>query len=128
MPTDFSLPRSFCWLALGDLFIQRTAEAFGKGRMFIIETHSEHLLLRILRRVRETAVKQAPAGLELLPDGVAICYIEAREGGAEIQHLRIDEDGRFMDRWPHGFFPERMRENLPKEVRERVKAKERGSE
>ena len=27
-----------------------------------------------------------------------------------IHRIRIDKDGEFMDPWPRGFFPERMRE------------------
>ena len=36
----------------------------GDGRnTFIIETHSEHLLLRIMRRMRETSTGKLPDGI-----------------------------------------------------------------
>lgn len=96
--------------ALGDLFIKQTHEDSGIDKQFIIETHSEHLLLRILRRMRETADAHAPLGLELSPKKVAVYYVEAESEGTRIKHLGLDEDGRFTDRWPHGFFEEREKE------------------
>src|SRR5262249_3051737 len=47
-------------LRLGDLFIQQiTADP---ARRFLLETHSEHLLLRLLRRIRETTEDELPPG------------------------------------------------------------------
>ena len=46
----------------------------------------------------------------------------------EIHPIAIDENGKFVGRWPHGFFPERMHEALPKDIRDRVEAKRRGTE
>ena len=46
-------------VVLGDLFIESVRELEGI-RVFLIETHSEHLLLRILRRVRETTEDTLP--------------------------------------------------------------------
>ncbi|RMG80393.1 MAG: hypothetical protein D6707_06485, partial [Bacteroidetes bacterium] len=46
---------------LGDLFIDGK-----KKKSFIIETHSEHLILRLLRRIRETSNKRLPAGVSPL--------------------------------------------------------------
>lgn len=37
--------------AIGDLFVESIQK---NGHRFIIETHSEHLILRLLRRIRET--------------------------------------------------------------------------
>jgi len=46
---------------LGDLFIE---SALGEnGNHFILETHSEHLILRIMRRIRETTSGKLPNGL-----------------------------------------------------------------
>ena len=41
-------------VALGDVFIGGIHNDIDAGATFLIETHSEHLLLRLLRRVRET--------------------------------------------------------------------------
>jgi len=72
-----------------------------KGQ-FILETHSEHLLLRILRRIREGALS---AG------NVSVLYIQPHgETGSEILRLRLAEDGEFIDEWPHGFFEDGFNE------------------
>jgi hypothetical protein len=93
---------------LGDLFIQ---EGTRNGNCFIIETHSEHLMLRILRRIRETADKELPPGISgLTSDQIAVYHVESREEGCVFHHIRIDEDGDFLDRWPDGFFEERDEE------------------
>ncbi len=107
---------------LGDLFITQSNE----NKFFMIETHSEHLLLRILRRIRETADGKAPEEAKLLPNEVAVYYVESENGSTQVNHIGLDENGRFTDRWPKGFFAERMQEMLPSEIRERVEAKRRG--
>lgn len=92
-------------VALGDLFIQESTE---NNSCFIIETHSEHLMLRIMRRIRETADNELPPGLaELHPDSVSVYHVESQESGTVFYRIRIDEDGNFLDRWPQGFFEER---------------------
>jgi len=52
---------------LGDVFLQ---SVLGEQKnRFIIETHSEHLLLRIMRRMRETATGNLPNdSLAVRPD------------------------------------------------------------
>ena len=82
---------------LGDLL----AEAITRGNQFIIETHSEHLILRLQRLVREKEIK---------PEDVSVIYVSRGPEGAKSQRLRIDEEGDFIDKWPDGFFPERLRE------------------
>jgi AAA15 family ATPase/GTPase len=68
---------------LGDLFIaralgERSDETEWRGsNQFVLETHSEHILLRIMRRIRETSrgtlPKQVPP---VYPDDVSILYID----------------------------------------------------
>ena len=84
---------------LGDLL----AEAIQKPRQnqFIVETHSEHLILRLQRLVRENKIK---------PEDVSVVYVSRGPEGAKSQRLRLDEEGDFIDEWPDGFFPERLRE------------------
>jgi len=92
-------------IGMGDLFIE---VATRKGNCFIIETHSEHLMLRIMKRIRETAEDDLPPGIAgITPDLVAVYYVESQEDGTVFNHIRIDDDGSFRDRWPHGFFEER---------------------
>lgn len=97
-------------VGLGDLF----ASQIGDGtRRFLLETHSEHLMLRLLRRIEETHSGDLPPGAPALrPDQVAVVFIEQIEGEVKATQLRIDESGEFVDRWPHGFFEERAEELL----------------
>ena len=84
---------------LGDLLAEAIRESSRKR--FIIETHSEHLILRLQRLVYEKKIK---------PDDVSVIYVSRGPEGAEVQRLRLDEEGDFIDEWPNGFFPERLRE------------------
>ena len=69
------------------------------GNQWIIETHSESLILRIQKRIRSG---------ELKPEEVSVLYVQPSEEGSQILDLRLDDDGDFMDPWPDGFFEERF--------------------
>jgi hypothetical protein len=86
--------------------------AYNRGRFSIIETHSEHLLLRVLRRIRQTSNgPTADPELRCLPEAVSILYFEPLpDGSTKIRPIRVSRAGDFMDRWPQGFFAERDRE------------------
>jgi len=87
---------------LGDVFIE--AATGERGNRFILETHSEHLILRILRRIREG---------RLHPDDIAVLFVEPLAGrGSRVIELRVDEEGDFIDDWPGGFFEESYREKF----------------
>ncbi len=91
---------------MGDLFIVASAH-----RQFLIETHSEHLILRALRRIRETNASELGEGdPPFTPEKLSVIYVEASPAGTTFKRLRVDETGEFVDRWPHGFFEERAQE------------------
>ena len=93
-------------VAIGDLLSQNCED-----KQFLIETHSEHLILRILRRIRETCDEELSKGMTpVQPTEISIVYLEPNEQGVASRRLRIDKDGEFIDRWPHGFFAERAEE------------------
>lgn len=95
-------------VALGDLFIARIRES---QVCFLLETHSEHLMLRFLRRIRETDEGNLPPGKDpLRPDQLAVYYVEQGKTGVSAILIRISEDGEFIDHWPKGFFSERAEE------------------
>lgn len=86
---------------VADLLIE-TTRAGGRGNQVIVETHSEHLMLRIQRRIREGVLD---------PGDVAVVYIDQdQEGRAVVTRLRLDAEGSFLDEWPHGFFDDRLTE------------------
>ncbi len=95
-------------VGLGDLFIQTIQQEHCR---FLLETHGEHLILRMLRRIRQTTDGELPEGIPgLLPDQVAVYYVERTADGVTVKRLRIDETGEFIDKWPRGFFRERAEE------------------
>lgn len=95
---------------LGDLFIERALGEYG-GKNFIIETHSEHLILRILRRIRESTEGGLPEGLPpITSDDVSVLYVQPSTEGSKIIELAVTEDGDFETEWPGGFFEDRLKE------------------
>ena len=94
--------------ALGDVLI----EALGKDKQLIVETHSEHLLLRVLKRIRQSnSKKPPPPELRLNPEDVSIVYFDpSPDGTTSVKRLRISPEGDFLDMWPRGFFAERDEE------------------
>lgn len=99
-------------VGLGDLLIEAATRGGGR-RTLLVETHSEHLILRLLRRIRETTEEEreedAPA---FSKDKLRVVYVESNTQGVQVRQLRVDERGEFVDRWPKGFFAERMEELL----------------
>ncbi|MCW5260130.1 DUF3696 domain-containing protein [Verminephrobacter eiseniae] len=90
---------------LADVFISATqACENGKERhaQLIVESHSEHFLNRLQRRVAEGTVK---------PEDLAVyfCRRTGRRTGAaiELEPLRINEFGE-MENWPENFFGDEM--------------------
>ncbi len=79
----------------------------------ILETHSEHLLLRIMRRMRQTSEGTLEdKELALTPDDVSLLYVDADNDKTYILELELAEDGSLLDPWPGGFFEEGFRERF----------------
>jgi hypothetical protein len=97
---------------LGDVFIE---SALGERKnTFILETHSEHLILRIMRRMRETHEGRLPKGLpSVRPQDVSIVFVEPSASGSIIREMDLNERGELVKAWPGGFFEEGLREMLP---------------
>jgi len=77
---------------LADFLIEVAKE----GKQIIIETHSEHILLRLRRRIAEEKITNKD---------VAIYYFELAEHGTEITNISVDEYGT-LESLPKGFFEE----------------------
>ena len=98
--------------SIADVFIAALniqQNPYQESPTFILETHSELLALRLLRRICETNRAQIKDHkLELHPDDVSIIYVDKNDKGeTTLTKLRISEAGDFLDRWPDGFFAER---------------------
>jgi predicted ATPase len=86
---------------LADVFINAIhAREDGKERnvQLIIESHSEHFLNRLQRRIAED---------ELKPEEVAIYFCSRSDKGAELKPLQVNVFGE-IDNWPPDFFGDEM--------------------
>ena len=84
--------------SLGDLFVHSAR----RNRQLIIETHSEHLVLRIRRRIAEG---------KLTPDKVRFFFVDKHQRRTRVRNLPIKANGHFK-RWPAGFFEEGYKEAM----------------
>jgi predicted ATPase len=76
---------------LADVFIDA---AKTQGVQFLIESHSEHLLRRLQRRIAEGSVTA---------DDVALYFVEYGAHGSRLRPLELDDVGNIKN-WPDGFF------------------------
>lgn len=93
--------------SLADVFIEELHRE-GCGQ-FVIETHSEHFLLRLLRRIRDTEKnKSLSEELKLTNDQIAVYYFDPQVGGGTfVSRQLVTPLGDFYNDWPRGFFSER---------------------
>jgi predicted ATPase len=85
---------------LGDLFVDTLASK--PGAQFLIETHSEHLLLRVRRHIATGLIR---------PEDVIVLYVDRPTNASSIQEMTLDRLGAF-ETWPKGFFAEAYDESL----------------
>jgi len=71
-----------------------------QGKQVIVETHSEHIIMRLQRRIAEGTISH---------NDVAIYSFELSENGTKISPVKINENG-IIDQWPKGFFEEDFEE------------------
>ncbi len=96
--------------ALGDLLIAGVRQ---HNKLLFIETHSEHLILRLLRRIRETSKEMVPdAMLSLSPEDVAVLYLQSKNGQTRIRVIDVDNNGDFVQPWPDDFFDQDFHERF----------------
>lgn len=88
----------------------------GRDLYRIWETHSEHIVLRVLRNLRtQRSIEEKPESDLIKGSDIRIYYV-ARDSSSPESHLipiRISDKGDFIDEWPHGFFEERLDEYFP---------------
>ncbi|MBL8232966.1 MAG: DUF3696 domain-containing protein [Bryobacterales bacterium] len=90
-------------MTLADLFIEAVqSREDGKDRaiQLIVESHSEHFLRRLQRRVAEQAIK---------PDQVALYFCGRGADGALLKPLEVNLFGD-IENWPDDFFGDEMGE------------------
>jgi predicted ATPase len=85
---------------LADLFV----EMANSDHRVIVETHSEHLLLRLRRLVASGKIERSK---------VAIYFVEKKDGISSIRHIPLEKNGHIeAEIWPKGFFEDSLRESL----------------
>ncbi|EHR40711.1 DUF3696 domain-containing protein [Alishewanella jeotgali] len=92
-------------VVLGDLLLESCND-----KSFLIETHSEHIILRILRRIRESHKDSEAKYDPINPNEISIIYLQSTGEGVITKKLEITDDGDFEHDWPDGFFDERDEE------------------
>lgn len=84
---------------LGDLIVW---SALKNDNQIILETHSEDLLLRVLKKIRKK---------EIRPDLVSANYVLKRGNKpSEIKKIKINSDGQYFTPWKDDIFAERLKE------------------
>ncbi len=94
---------------LADIFIE---SALGDQKnTFVLETHSEHILLRLMKRMRQTHEQKLRDGaLRVTPDQVSLLFVSPGTEGSVVQDLGLNERGELVKAWPGGFFEEGFNE------------------
>ena len=96
-------------LVLADMMLENIKGQYQK--IFLMETHSEHLLLRLLRRRRETVDGELlNESYACEQDDVQIIFCEKENGQTLLRPISITDEGEFDAPWPNGFFYERYSE------------------
>ncbi len=80
---------------LADLFLEVITE---RNLQILVESHSEHLLTRLQRRVAEKQIGQ---------DDVALYFCRNTDGESTIERLEVTESGDIKN-WPEDFFGDVM--------------------
>lgn len=104
---------------LADVFIsaiRSREEGTPRNVQLIIESHSEHFLNRLQRRIAEGS---------LTPDDVAIYFCKREGGAAELEPLNVNLYGD-IENWPENFFGDEMADLTARTVAAmRIKQQER---
>lgn len=100
---------------LADLFIDAICareDNAPRNCQFIIESHSEHFLRRLQRRIAEE---------KITADQAALYFIDTHEGAARIQELDVDLFGNIRN-WPENFFGDEMADLVARSEAQAAKA------
>lgn len=90
---------------LADIIVET---ALARGVQVILESHSEHLLSRLQRRVAERNVGK---GLVLEPTDIALYFCDVDQDTSRIRELEVDLFGN-IGNWPRDFFGNQTAEAL----------------
>lgn len=92
-----------------DFFVEMSRN----GRSVLIETHSDHMVIRLRRRLAEHAIS---------PENVNLCYVTNGDKGSEFRTIAIDTSGNIRSSLPTGFL-DVMDEDFRSIVQAKLKSK-----
>jgi hypothetical protein len=95
---------------LGDVFIE--AALGERGNTLILETHSEHLMLRLMRRMKESHYRKETGLPPITPNDISVMYVEPDGARSIAREMPLNELGQLVKSWPGGFFEEGLREQF----------------
>jgi predicted ATPase len=99
--------------ALGEVIVKAVENKLFKRAFTVIETHSEHILLRILKLIKNAKKRESEVLTALNFERISILYFDPMPNGeTKVKRLRVAPDGQIIDRWPGGFFNERLNDIL----------------
>ena len=78
---------------LADLFIDISRE----NKKILVETHSEHLLMRLQRRIADGSIDS---------DMISVYYCEPTRDGTKVRRIEVNEYGQLGEDLPKSFFEE----------------------
>lgn len=86
---------------LADLFVEAVKmreSGVERRTQLIVESHSEHLLRRVLRRISEGSIARTD---------VAMYFVDSADGRSVIRPLDVDDEGN-VHNWPEDFFGDQV--------------------
>ena len=84
---------------LADLIVESSLE---RNNQFIIETHSEDFLLRILKSIRQGKIS---------PENISVNYVKPNfKKGSSITKIKINKNGQYVQPWKDDLFADRIKE------------------
>ena len=84
---------------LADLIVESSLE---RNNQFIIETHSEDFLLRILKSIRQN---------KITPENISVNYVKPNfKKGSSITKIKINKNGQYVQPWKDDLFADRIKE------------------
>lgn len=89
--------------ALADVIVKHGKNS---STTMIVETHSEHLILRMLRRIKESKILKSVHRFK--KEDISVYYFDPTiSDGTYVSRQYVTDDGDFEIDWPRGFFTER---------------------
>ena len=102
---------------LADVFIDVVKN---RNIQIILESHSEHLLLRLMRRIAEYGIEDEG----ISADQTAFHFCQINDGISRAEQLKVDEYGNISN-WPKDFFGDDMGDVAKKTKAEMKRRKEK---